>query len=216
LWNDVSRFPNEEFMMMLWIPYVLLFTAVVAFVWRTTQVGRLTEELNIVRRKLVEEGGVLDHTVNAIVEDFDGTLYYYRPVFYDRAAMEALALDNLTQDLRVLSKFVGFGESAGWGHAFDVLAHYRVRLIVGRVALSASASDQFKEGMDKLMDNLKRFEMLRGVRRANIREHAPYELSNERWGHLQLAQLGAASTQEEARNLMKLLEQDQWKAVPQS
>jgi hypothetical protein len=87
---------------------------------------------------------------------------------------------------------------------------------VGRVALSASASDQFKEGMDKLMDNLKRFEMLRGVRRANIREHAPYELSNERWGHLQLAQLGAASTQEEARNLMKLLEQDQWKAVPQS
>jgi hypothetical protein len=58
--------------------------------------------------------------------------------------MEALALHNLAEDLRMMSKFVGFGEAAGWGHAFDVLAHYRVRLIVGRVALSASASDEFK------------------------------------------------------------------------
>jgi hypothetical protein len=70
--------------------------------------------------------------------------------------------------------------------------------------------------MDKLVDNLKVFEMLRGFRRTNIREHAPYELSNQRWPDLRAAQLQVASTQEEARNLMELLEQDRWGAVPQS
>jgi hypothetical protein len=201
-------------MTMQWIPYVLLFIALLAFFWRTSQVGRLSQELTIVRRRLAEEGFVLQNTINTIIQDFDGTLYYYRPVIYDRAAMEALALHNLAEDLRIMSKFVGYGEAVGWGHAFDVLAHYRVRLIVGRVALSASASDEFKEGMDKLADDLKVFAMLRGFRRSIIREHALSELSDQRWPDLQVAQLQVAGTQEQARNLMELLEHDRWRAVP--
>jgi hypothetical protein len=70
--------------------------------------------------------------------------------------------------------------------------------------------------MDKLVDNLKGFELLRGLRRTHMRKHAPYELSNQRWPDLQLAQLQVADTQEQARNLMELLEQDKWRAVPQS
>src|SRR5688500_14335134 len=115
-------------MTMLWIPYVLLLIALLAFFWRTNQVWRLSRELNLVRKKLAEEGSVLQNTVNTIIQGFDRTLYYYRPVIYDRAAMEALALNNLAEDLRMMSKFVGYGEAAGWGHAFYVLAQYRVRL----------------------------------------------------------------------------------------
>lgn len=203
-------------MMMLWISFGLLLIALLAFVWRTTQVRRLSQELTSVRRKLCDEGSVLQDVINAIIQDFDGTLYYYRPVIHDRAAMEALALHNLCEDLRMMAQFVGYGEAAGWGHAFEVLAHYRVRLIVGRVVLSASASDEFKEGMDKLVDSLKVFEMLRGIRRTNIREQAPYELSNEKWPHLQMTQLQVASTQEEARKLLELIDRDNWRGASQS
>jgi len=202
--------------MTIWIPYVLLFITFLAFCWRTYQLRKLSTEFDIVRRKLIEEGGELQDTINFVIHHFDGTLYYYRDVIYDRPAMEALALDNLAEDLRVMSKFVGFGESVGWGHAFNILANYRVRLIVGRVALSVSASEEFKERVDKLVDNLKVFEMLRGFRRTNTAEHAPYELANKQWPDLQVAQSLVVDTQEQARNLMKFLEQDQWKSTASS
>lgn len=203
-------------MTMQWIPYVLLFIALLAFFWRTTQVGRLSKELDIVRRELAEEGFVLQNAINTIMQDFVGTLYYYRPVIHDRAAMEALALHNLAEDLRMMSNFVGYGESVGWSRASDILAECRVRLIVGQVALSASASDEFKEGMDKLVDNLKVFDTQRGFRRSIVRWHAPSELSDQRWPDLQVAQLQVADTQEQAQNLMELLEHDRWRLFPQA
>jgi hypothetical protein len=202
-------------MMMLWMAYVLLFIMLLALAWRSLQINKLSQELHIIRKEFAKEGDVIEHTVNALMQRFDTTLYYYRPVIHDRAAMEALALENLAQDLRVMSKFVGYGESAGWGRAFDILALYRIRLIVGRVVLSASASDEFKEGMDKLVASLEAFEFLRGARRTNIREQAPYELDNDKWPHLQLAQMKVASTQEEAQKLLQLLEQDNWRVAPQ-
>lgn len=201
---------------MLWIPYTLLFIALLAFFWRTTQVWRLSHELDTMRTKLAEEGGVLQDTVNAIIQDVDMTLYFYRPVMYDRPAMETVALGDLVQDLRILSNFVGYGEAAGWEHAFGVLALYRIHLVVGRLVLSASASDEFEEGMDKLLAKLKVFEMLRGFHRTYIRKQGPHEVFAKPWPDLQVAQLQVASTQEEARKLLQLLEQDNWRVAPQS
>ena len=203
-------------MTMLWLPYVLLFIALLAFFWRTTQVWRLSQELDILRGNLAKEGDEFRVAINTVFEDFDKTLYHYRPVIHDRAAMEARALYNLADDLRAMSNFVGYGERKGWGTAFDLFAHYRARLIVGRVALSASASDEFKEGMDKLVDDLKGFETMRTLLRTTIKGQAQSEPSDQRWPDLQATQLKVAGTQEQARKLMELLEQDKWRAVPQS
>ena len=208
---------------MLWVPYVLLFIALVllfiallALFRKTIRVWRLSAELKSMRDEVGNEGSELQDTINHTIEQFDGTLYFYRPVIHDRAAMEALALQNMVQDLRIMSQLVGYGESVGWGRAFALLRHYRVRLIVGRVALSASASDKFIEGMDKLDANLKVFEMLNGFRHNNLRKHAPYELSDERFPELQATQSQVVSMQQNARDLMEMLEQDEWRAARQS
>ena len=202
-------------MMMLWMAYVLLFIMLLSLAWRSLQINKLSQELDMIRTEFAKEGAMLQDTVNGLMQDFDTTVYFYRLVIHDRAAMEALALENLAEDLRIMSKFVGYGESVGWGVAFDILARYRVRLLVGRVVLSASASDEFKEGMDKLVANLESFEFLRGIRRTNIREQALFELANDKWPHLQLAQMKVASTQEQAQKLMQMLEQDNWRVAPQ-
>jgi hypothetical protein len=115
------------------------------------------------RRRLVGPGGHTADSIESLLRDLDGALLPYRGAISDQFTLNQSALRTLVEDLRVLSAIKNYGERAGWAHALLVIAHIRVRMVVGQFFLeSLGADQQVCQRIDSLLKLLRSFAALQG------------------------------------------------------
>ena len=171
----------------------------------------LEEDIQQLQTRLVGQGGKLNEAVESCIRTFTSELESYRGALGDQAAMDAVALRNLGQDLPVLSKIVGYAVASGWPQALYVLAGIRPRLILGQFVLSRSTAvpPEVEAGIEPLLRRMRSFSGLQGMYydfyQGHIMAVKPSREQERQWPDRQLAELTAADTEEEAKQLMAVL-----------
>ena len=171
----------------------------------------LEEDIQQLQTRLVGQGGKLNEAVESCIRTFTSELESYRGALGDQAAMDAVALRNLGQDLPVLSKIVGYAEASGWPQALYVLAGIRPRLILGQFVLSRSTAvpPEVETGIEPLLRRMRSFSGLQGMYydfyQGHIMAVKPSREQERQWPDRQLAELTAADMEEEAKQLMAVL-----------
>lgn len=161
--------------------------------------------------RLVGPGGKIGDAVEGCIRNFTSELDYYRGGLGDQRALDAIALRNLGEDLPVLLKIGGYAESAGWPHAMVVLAGIRLRMIIGKLVLAQSPDvpPAVVAGMEQLLGRLRSFSGLQGMYYDFYQGHLmavkPPREEERKWPDEQLAEMTAADTESEAKQVLALM-----------
>ena len=169
------------------------------------------DDIKVLQERLIGPGGHLTDAVENSIRTFDSVLEGYRRAFGNQEALDKIVLRNLGEDLPVLSRIDGYARSAGWPRAFAVLAGIRVRMIIAKFVLtnSSAVSEEVRDRIGGLLQTFQGFSALAGLYYDFSNTHLlaikPLVESQNAWPEVSAAEIEAASTETQAKELMKLL-----------
>lgn len=175
------------------------------------QLKDLEGAIQELQSRLVGPGGKIGDAVESCIRNFTSELDSYRGALGDQRALDAIARRHLGEDLPVLSRIGAYAESAGWPHALVVLAGIRLRMVIGKLVLSQSpdAPLALVAGMEQLLGRLRSFSGLQGMYYDFYQGHLmavkPPREEERKWPDQQLAEMTAADTETEAKQLLALM-----------
>jgi hypothetical protein len=155
--------------------------------------------------------GRIQEVTEMQLRDFHSTLQAYNVARPNAQDIEAVALREMVQDLRVLATITNYAQEGAWGHAFAVVIGIRVRLVVSQFVFEhvPSGSEPVRRGIEHLLVLLRAWAALAAFYDDFTQPRAfkaPGELAVKNWPDLPAAEAVARETRDAARALLALVE----------